>query len=270
MDAPTEVQIAEQLALAEQNIALLDLNFNTEEQGFQNIIRNTQQITVNLTFIFQQINNIIALLQNIDDSEEFNATILTLYSMLNRYNQVVAKANIKDKHDSIANQINGINQLLNSHIFVFVKNNGADNKKFQNTSLLFNGDYSLQGENYINGRNVRLRKNNLDYIFNIDGVPDINANHIEGSPNNFNFTYGGNNYVAQLYQFQTPPIPNQAGGSKRKRKRRRTRKNKRKSRINQKGGYIINNNVKIPSSKKKSSKRTSSSSTKTTSTSSSK
>jgi hypothetical protein len=265
MAAPSQAQIAEQLLLAEQNIELLNLNFNREDEGFQNIIRNTQQITVNLTFIFQQINNIIALLQNIDDSEEFNATILMLYNMLNRYNQVVTQANIKDKHNSIANQINGINQLLYSHIFVFVRNNGADNKSYQNTSRLFNGDYLLNRDGvYKNGRNVILRKNNLDYIFNIDGVPDINANHIEGSSNDFNFTYIGNNYVAQIFQFQTPPIPNQAGGSKRRRRRRRTRKNKRKSRINQKGGFGYNN--KIPSSKKKSSKRSSSNSTsKTTS-----
>jgi hypothetical protein len=187
--------------------------------------------------------------------------------MLNRYNQVVTQANIKDKHNNIANQINGINQLLNSHIFVFVINNGVDNKNYQNTSRLFNGDYSLQGENYINGRNVRLRKNNLDYLFNINDVIDINAIHIEGEPNNFNFTYSGNNYGAQIYQFQTPIIPNQAGGSKRKRRRRRTRKNKRKSRINQKGGFGYNN--KIPSSKKKSSKRSSSSSSSTSKTTSS-
>lgn len=261
MAAPTEAQITEQIDLAEQNIALLNLNFNTENQGFQNIIRNTHQITLNLNLIFNQINNIIASLQNIDDVNEFNATILTLYSMLNRYNQVVTQANIKDKHNSIANQINGINQLLNSHIFVFVINNGADNKNYQNTSRLFNGDYLLERDDiYKNGKDVTLAKNGLDYMFNVDGAGNINAIHIEGSPNDFNFRYDNNNYVAQIYQFQTPPIPNQAGGSKRKRRRRRTRKNKRKSRINQKGGYIIN------TSKKKSSKRSSSSSSsKTTS-----
>jgi hypothetical protein len=265
---PTPQEIQQAVDTAEANITLLNENFNTPNSGFERIITNATEINQYLTTIFTQINNIIALLQNIDDSDEFNRTIFQLYAMIQRYNEVVANSNINDKHNRIASQVNGINELLRSHIFVFILNNGANNNKFQKASQLFNGDYQLgNADNYVNGRNNQLQYTPANQSYTFNG--NIVANPVNGQPNNFEFTYDGDNYVAQIYKFNTPNIVIRGGGAKRK--RRRTRKNKRKSKAKkQKGGFGYNNKVPSSSKKKTSKRRTSSRTSSTTSTSSSK
>jgi len=263
----TPQEINDITALSEANIGTLE-QFG---QDFGVILANTRQINQYLTDTFREISMLIGRLQNINDSDEFNATILALYTLLDRYNNAVGQADIRNNNDALRQQIDGINQLLASHIFVYIVSARTSNE----IKRQFSGDYVRENGNiYRNVMNTTLSnpaENQYSFNNNI-------ATNIEDLQNKiFGFDVGGQRVIAKIIKF-SPVVPlaqaavnNPGGGSKRK--RRRTRKNKRKSKAKkQKGGFGYNN--RIPSSKKKSSKRKTStrtsSNTNTTSTSSSK
>lgn len=254
----TPQEINDITALSEANIGTLE-QFG---QDFGVILANTRQINQYLTDTFREISILIGRLQNINDSDEFNATILTLYTLLDRYNNAVGQADIRNNSEALRQQIDGINQLLASHIFVYIVSARTSNE----IKRQFSGDYVRENGNiYRNVMGATLSNpDENQYIFN----NNIAAN-IENQQNKiFSFDVGGQQVSAKIIKF-SPVVPQQAavnnpgGGSKRK--RRRTRKNKRKSKAKkQKGGFGYNN--KIPSSKKKSSKRKTSSNTNTNTT----
>jgi hypothetical protein len=293
---PTPQEIVDITTTSNENIDLLT-NFG---QSFQTIIANTNQINAFLTDMFTDITMLIGRLQTINDADDFNATIISLYSLLDRYNKAVTQANISNNNDILVAQIDGINQLLQSHIFVYIMGNATNQNQ-----RLFSGDYASRGNPpvYTNVAGVTIsRTNETEYVFNANGTIINAVRDPNNPPSLFTFSYNGQQVTAKIIQFTPIPPPiaptsssssssgsgttrgpisskifgntstfgsNPGGGAKRR--RRRTRKNKRKSKAKkQKGGFGYNNKVPSSSKKKTSKRRTSTRTSSTTSTSSSK